>query len=173
MSDPRTFGQVVRQARLAKGMSMGQLATSVERSTASVRRWERDEGVPAKEVIGQLATVLSLDEADLALIGAEPVPPAPPPPVAPPRSPAQGPSQPTQMGASRVTGVVPVTEPEPTGVKGWISTLYDPGNPWLGYLRAALTVVILLILAWLLVWALAGLFESVGEMWDSMWAEEV
>ena len=58
MSDPRTFGQAVREARLAKGMSMGQLATSVERSTASVRRWERDEGVPAKSIIDDLVAVL-------------------------------------------------------------------------------------------------------------------
>jgi len=152
---------------------MGQLATSVERSTASVRRWERDEGVPAQGVVDRLATVLGLDESDLALIGSEPLPPAMPPPAVPPHAPVQDPSQPTQMGASRVSGVVSVPEPEPTGVKGWIATLYDPGNPWLGYLRAALTVVILLILAWVLVWALAGLFGSVGEVWDSMWAEEV
>ena len=151
---------------------MGQLATAVERSTASVRRWERDEGVPARGIIDQLANVLGLDDEDLALIGAEPLPPSTPPPSTPPRPAAQDPSQATQAGASRVTGVVPAAEPEPTGVKGWFSTLYDPGNPWLGYVRTALTVVILLILAWLLVWALAGLFDSVGDLWDSMWAEE-
>ena len=170
MSDPRTFGQAIRQARLAKGMSMGQLATSVERSTASVRRWERDEGLPAPEIIDQLATVLGLDEGDLALVGAEPAPPHTPAPAAQP--PAADSSQATQAGTGRVTGVAPATQPELTGIKGWWATLYDPANPWLGYLRAALTVIILLILAWLLVWGLAGLFDSVGEVWDSMWAEE-
>jgi len=151
---------------------MGQLAASVERSTASVRRWERDEGAPAREIIDQLATVLGLDGEDLALIGTPSVPPATPQSPAPPGPVMQTSSQATQAGVSRITGVTPVTEPESTGLRGWYSTLYDPANPWLGYLRAALTVVILLILAWLLVWALAGLFEAVGEVWDLMWVEE-
>ena len=150
---------------------MGQLATSVERSTASVRRWERDEGVPAKAVIDQLAIVLGLDQADLALIGAAPATPSTPPPPSPQRPSVQESAQATQASTGRVTGVIPETEPEPTGIKGWIAALYDPGNPWLGYLRAALTVVILLILAWLLVWALAGLFDAISEVWESMWTD--
>ena len=188
MSDPRTFGQVVRAARLARGMSMGQLATAVERSTASVRRWERDEGVPAKSIVNHLATVLDLSDEDLALIETERVDPAtassgtPPPatrhvdtplPVTPPPRPARpGSSQPTQAAGSRVTGVVAVAEPAPKGVKDWFAELYDPANPWLGYLRAALTVIVLIVLAWILVWGLAELFGAVGEIWDGMWAEE-
>jgi hypothetical protein len=214
MSDPRTFGQAVREARLAKGMSMGQLATSVERSTASVRRWERDEGVPAKGIINELTAVLDLSEDDVALIEMEPVHPAPPPPApapatptpatptpatptpatptpatptpAMPRGPTSAPSTPapstpsppsaasqaTQAAGSRVAGGVAVSEPAPTGIKSWLAELYNPANPWLGYLRAALTVVVLIVLAWILVWALAGLFGTVGEIWDGMWAEE-
>jgi len=199
MSDPRTFGQAVREARLAKGMSMGQLATSVERSTASVRRWERDEGVPAKGIVNELAAVLDLSEDDVALIAMEPAPatpapatpaPATPAPATPapatPRGPTSAPSTPapstpappsgasqaTQAAGSRVAGVVAVSEPAPTGIKSWFAELYNPANPWLGYLRAALTVVVLIVLAWILVWALAGLFGAVGEIWDGMWAEE-
>ena len=210
MSDPKTFGQAVREARLAKGMSMGQLASSVERSTASVRRWERDEGVPSKGIIDELAAVLDLSDDDLALIVRAPdhriapapvtpppatrapvtpppatwapvtPPPATPAPVTParvtppPAMPASqvGASQATQAAASRVTGSVAVAEPAPTGIKGWIADLYNPANPWLGYLRAALTVIVLIILAWVLVWALTGLFGAVGEIWDGMWAEE-
>ena len=199
MSDPRTFGQAVREARLAKGMSMGQLATSVERSTASVRRWERDEGVPAKGVINELAAVLDLSEDDVGLAAKEPELADPPPPtpshatpapatpapasLAPvtPRGPTpalstpappSGASQATQAAGSRVAGVVAISEPAPTGIRSWLAELYNPANPWLGYLRAALTVVVLIVLAWILVWALAGLFGAVGEIWDGMWAEE-
>ena len=50
----RTFGQIVREARLERHLSMGQLAAAVERSTASVRRWERNDGLPTPEVIEQL-----------------------------------------------------------------------------------------------------------------------
>ena len=71
-----------------------------------------------------------------------------------------------------MTGGLATAEPAPTGIKGWFAELYDPANPWLGYLRAALTIVVLIVLAWILVWALAGLFGSVGEIWDGMWAEE-
>ena len=204
MSDPRTFGQAVREARLAKGMSRGQLATSVERSTASVRRWERDEGVPAMGVVNELAAVLDLSEDDVGLIAKEPEladpppppqrPATPPPPrpsratpapatpaPATPRGPTPAPSTPappsgaseaTQAAGSRVAGVVAVSEPAPTGIRSWLAELYNPANPWLGYLRAALTVVVLIVLAWILVWALAGLFGAVGEIWDGMWAEE-
>ncbi|MGB5168410.1 MAG: helix-turn-helix transcriptional regulator [Acidimicrobiia bacterium] len=211
MSDPKTFGQAVRGARLARGMSMGQLATSVGRSTASVRRWERDEGVPAKGIIDELAAVLDLSDGDLALIWSEPdhfatpapltPPPATPAPATPapatpapatpapatpaPATPApltpppvtplpqSGESQATQAAGSRVVAGVAVAEPEPAGIKGWLAELYDPANPWLGYLRATLTVIVLIILAWILVWALAELFGAVGEIWDGMWAEEV
>jgi hypothetical protein len=187
MSDPRTFGQAVRDARLAKGMSMGQLAASVERSTASVRRWERDEGVPAKDIIDELVNVLDLTDDDLALMAGEPVnraprpaephsttppPPTPAPTPATPRPPLSDASQATQAAGNRVTGAVAVTEQAPAGVKGWFAELYNPANPWLGYLRAALTVVVMVVLAWILVWALAELFGAVGEIWDGMWAEE-
>jgi hypothetical protein len=211
MSDPKTFGQAVREARLAKGMSMGQLATSVERSTASVRRWERDEGVPAKGIIDELAAVLDLSDDDVALIVREPAhgetpfaapppasppsatpspatpppatpppatpppatpPPATPPPATPPPATPSAATQATQAAGSRVTGGLAAAEPAPTGIKGWFAELYDPANPWLGYLRVGLTVVVLIILAWILVWALAGLFGAVGEIWNGMWAEE-
>jgi transcriptional regulator with XRE-family HTH domain len=209
MSDPKTFGEVVREARLAKGMSMGQLATSVERSTASVRRWERDEGVPSKGIIGELAAVLDLSDDDLALIerspAHQPAPepatpepatprpatpqpatpePATPQPVTPqpvtpqPETrrptppPSPGASQATQAG-SAVTGGTTTAEPGPTGIRGWFAELYNPANPWLGYLRAALTVVVLIVLAWVLVWALAELLGAVTEIWDEMWAEDL
>jgi transcriptional regulator with XRE-family HTH domain len=213
MSDPGTFGEAVREARLAKGMSLGQLATSVERSTASVRRWERDEGVPSKGIVDTLAAVLDLSDDDVALIerspahrpAPEPVTPEPvtpqpatpepeagrpvgpiaevqrpmtPSPATPPPSTATPPpppvaSQATQAAGSAVTGGVAITEPGPTGLKGWLAELYNPANPWLGYLRAALTVIVLIILAWMLVWALAELSGAVGEIWDETWAEDV
>ena len=171
MSDPRTFGQAVREARLAKGLSMGQLAASVERSTASVRRWERDEGVPSKGTIDALAVELGLSDNDLALVGAELVESAEDPPT-PRRQSVADSSQATQASGSRVTGFVAVPESARAGVKGWYLSLYDPAQPWLGYLRATLTIVVLFVLAWILVWALAELMGAVGEIWDGMWAAE-
>lgn len=150
---------------------MGQLAASIERSTASVRRWERDEGVPSESTIDTLAAELGLSEDDRALVGAEPVESADPQP-SPPRPSVADSSQATQASGSRVTGFVAVPESARAGVKGWYTSLYDPAQPWLGYLRAALTIVVLFVLAWILVWALAELMGAVGEIWDGMWAAE-
>ena len=162
---------------------MGQLATAVHRSTASVRRWERDEGVPAAGIMDDLVNALDLTPDDLALLAVETVADAPPRANAPTPPPVHAPTPPpvqraslqtsdqATQAASRVTGIAPIVDAGPTGVKGWLADLYDPDKPWLGYLRAALTVVVLIALAWLLIWALGGLFETLGDFWESMWAD--
>ena len=165
MTDRRTFGQAIREARLSKGMSMGQLATAVERSTASVRRWERDEGVPAKTVIQELIVVLDLDESETVALAAAPLPVAP----APPQSPQ--PSDATRATSVSTTRTSSQAFSSLEGSSGWLSSLRDPDKPWLGYIRASLTVVALLILGWVLVWALRGFLEVYGEIWESLWVD--
>ena len=71
-----------------------------------------------------------------------------------------------------MTDSTTIAEPDRTGIRGLFAELYNPANPWLGYLRAALTVVVLIVLAWVLVWALAELLGAVTEIWDEMWAED-
>jgi len=164
MSDGKTFGQAIREARLAKGMSMGQLAAAVERSTASVQRWERDEGKPAAGVIRDVLAVLELEDEDYVEVRVQP------PPV-----------DVGQESISRVSGVTRATsraaassstDPDhpPTGPSGLMARFRDPGRPWLGYVRAGLTVVVLLLLGWVLIWALGGLVDAVGEIWTSLWS---
>lgn len=165
MTDRRTFGQAIREARLTRGMSMGQLAAAVERSTASVRRWERDQGVPAKTVVQELIVVLNLDETETLALAAAPLPAV-----------ATAPRQEEQSDATRATSAS-TTNRAPAAVQassrngGWLSSLRDPEKPWLGYLRAALTVIILLVLAWVLVWALGGFLEAFGDVWESLWVD--
>lgn len=165
MSDSRTFGQTVREARLAKGMSMGQLAAAVERSTASVRRWERDQGIPAKTVVQELITVLHLDEAEALALAAAPLPAAP---AAPP---SEEPSDVTRATSASTTDMGPRAAPPSDRSGGWLASLRDPEKPWLGYLRAALTVVVLLGLAWVLIWAVGGFLEAFGDVWESLWED--
>lgn len=38
---------------------------------------------------------------------------------------------------------------------------------WSGWIRGALTTGVLLVMALILIWAVAGLFGAVGEIWDS------
>lgn len=165
MSDRRTFGQAVREARLAKGMSMGQLAAAVERSTASVRRWERDQGIPAETVVQDLAVVLNLDQAELTALAATPPPEA----TAAPQS--EDPSDATRATSASVTNTVPATIQSSSGISGWFSSLRNPEKPWLGYLRATLTIVVMLVLAWVLIWALRGFVDASGDVWESLWVD--
>ncbi len=163
MTAEKTFGQAIREARLAKGMSMGQLAARVERSTASVRRWERDEGLPAETVVQRLVEALDLADDEYAPVR----PKVPSVEVVPDTSAnVSGATRATPQAASGATGTSPAT----AKLAGWFDRLRDPNRPWLGYIRAALTVVVLLVLGWLLIWALAGLAEAVGEIWESLWS---
>jgi len=164
MSDGKTFGQAVREARLAKGMSMGQLATSVERSTASVRRWERDEGMPAPAVMQNLLTVLGLDESEYSAAN---LPASSAAAVSPPSLGVSDSMRATSIAAS--SSAAP-TDHSPGSSSGRMDRFLDPDGPWLKYARAGLTIVTLLLLAWLLIWALGGLVDAVGSIWQSLWS---
>jgi len=167
MSDEKTFGQAVRQARLAKGMSMGQLAAAVERSTASVRRWERDEGMPAATVVDDVLSVLDLEDWVSADV--------PQPPSAPMAAPDVSSSVSESMRATSLASSSSLVSTGKTiaAQPGRFERFFDPTKPWLGYTRAALTVVTLLLLGWLLIWALGGLVEAAGEIWEALWSGTV
>lgn len=195
----RSFGQLVREARLERHLSMGQLAAAVDRSTASVRRWERDDGVPTPDVVEALVERLELDrdevEAALGTTIGEPPEPEPvddepavdegdpidvvplvevsatpvsawrstPPPAAP--SP-----QPVAPVTTWATASVPVAVIEQD--QTFLQVLRDPDKPWLGYIRAVLTIAVLAGLAWVLLWVLPQFLEAFGELWDSLWQTE-
>ena len=144
---------------------MGQLAAAVERSTASVRRWERDQGVPTETVVQELAVVLNLDEAEVSALAAAPLPAAAPAPQ------TGEPSDATRATSASMTNTASTPVPPPNGNGGWLSPLRDPEQPWLGYLRAALTVIVLLVLAWVLIWALRGFLVAFGDVWESFWVD--
>ena len=176
-----TFGELVRESRLARGMSMGQLASSVGRTAASVRRWERDEVVPGSDVVLMIAEVLELDPETLAALAAsdgedpdeaeavveavvEASPPEPEPPAASPMTDAMPIVQPAPTTVSPQLEVDP--HPARPTLRYYLDHLLDPERPYLGYLRAAATVVVGFVLLWILVWALGALFTSLGEVWD-------
>lgn len=86
MEEPASFGATVRDRRLALGYSLGQLATKVRKTAASIRAWERGANEPDAEELAALAEALDLDSAvlsDLLAAAAQPEPPQPV--VAPPR----------------------------------------------------------------------------------------
>ncbi len=77
MEKPATFGATVRDRRLARGYSLGQLATKVHKTAASIRAWERGVNHPDDDEVAALAGALDLDAAALMdLLGSEDAPPA-------------------------------------------------------------------------------------------------
>ena len=65
MSDANTIGELIRERRLARGLSLGQLATAIGRTAATVRSWERGQHLPAVDVVERLATSLGVEQSRL------------------------------------------------------------------------------------------------------------
>ena len=169
MDEPQSLGRFIRQSRLDRGMSLGQLAGEIGRSSSSVRRWERDEVAPALTVMPVLADVLKVDVGELEK-----------------RRPGLvDDSEGTDMGevamtkssstieqqALPVQSVVESDEPANTrlGLFGdmW-SALTEGKDSWIGWVRGILTAVIVVILLIVLVWATGELFSALKEVWDSL-----
>ncbi len=67
--------------------------------------------------------------------------------------------------AQAITGTTPVASSVPAAPRrGVLATIRDPERPWLGYIRAFLTIVVLAALGWVLVWALREMFAALGEL---------
>ncbi len=177
MSDALAIGRVIREARLGKGMSLGQLAAAVGRSSSSVRRWERGEVPPAIGIIDDLARVLDLDPDELRSLRPESDPvaefhePDTPPSATPidviPRIESTGPAfepvPPPDAGPSRI---------RPPGFIGdVVEVVRGATASWTGWIRGLLTFAVLLVMAIVLVWALGELFDALGEVWNSFDAE--
>ncbi|MGZ5393876.1 MAG: helix-turn-helix domain-containing protein [Mycobacterium sp.] len=66
MTSDTSFGGLVKQARMALGMSQAALADLVGRSASAIRSWERGSSTPTDEsVVRSLAAVLGIDESAL------------------------------------------------------------------------------------------------------------
>ena len=80
------------------------------------------------------------------------------PPV-PPNAIRSAPDAQTITGTTPVTGSV-IAAPR----RGVLAAIRDPDRPWLGYIRAFLTIVVLAALGWVFLWALRELFAALGEL---------
>lgn len=165
MSDTDTLGRFIRQSRLDRGMSLGQLANRVGRSSSSVRRWERDEVAPALAVVPVLAEALGIDPSELEerrpgagesaddVVEEQLTHTTMEQPVVP----AAAPEAPTQTSSSRL------------GFFGdmWASVAADKAS-WIGWARGIATTVILLVMVIILLWAIGQLLDGLREIWDSL-----
>jgi len=186
MSPHEQLGVMIREARLEKSMSLGQLASAVGRSSSSVRRWERGEVAPAASVVPKLAAVLGIDiqslrdEEATRTVDSDK---ATSEDKATPEDKATSEDKATTGRVSTVEQPVitgkdspppaPQTVPAmtPSSEVGRLSTVWASvtkgGQGWMGWIRGALTVVALAVMLFVLVWALGELFSALGSVLDS------
>jgi DNA-binding XRE family transcriptional regulator len=154
-------------------MSLGQLASAVGRSSSSIRRWERGEVAPAASIVPKLAAILDVDPESLHF---DPQSNAPGPDTA--GGQADG-------GTGRVSTVeqpavahtassvaVPDVPVQPASSSGGViarfrASLGSGGRGWAGWLRGFLTLLVLAVMLFILLWAVGELFEAVGSVLGS------
>ena len=61
----KTLGQVLKEAREAKGLLLRQVAASINADTAMISKFEKGERKPSREQIADLAKVLEKGEKEL------------------------------------------------------------------------------------------------------------
>jgi len=62
------FGEAIRERRLSLGLSLRKTAKVLGCDAAYLSRIEADKVSPSDDVVGRLASVLSVDESELALM---------------------------------------------------------------------------------------------------------
>lgn len=179
MATNEELGKTIRDARLDKGMSLGQLASAVGRSSSSVRRWERGEVLPGAGSKSKLVAILEIDAALF-----EPRPAAvveqsseasqngtanddedadvrvstfeQPAVVAPPL--VASPTDDNQNG----------TQASSRGLLGdaWAS-LGLANKSWIGWVRGLLTAVAIVLMIFVLVWAIGELLTALNDILDT------
>ena len=196
MADTIALGRLIRESRLKQGMSLGQLAAAVGRSSSSVRRWERGEVPPASGIIDDLAEALDIDADELRKLRPQPItavahadalgaaettgeaPYAEPKrsttleqPVV--RNPESGIRSPESEARPLKTGpgaVIPADAPEQRQ-RGFfgdvVAVIVETFTNWSGWIRGLLTLAALVAMLFVLAWALGELFSALGEVWDS------
>ncbi|MCL1595410.1 MAG: helix-turn-helix domain-containing protein [Actinomycetia bacterium] len=175
MDGAEDLGRLIRESRLKQGMSLGQLASAVGRSSSSVRRWERGEVAPAIGIVPELARVLDIDEGALRDLRPGHVEPGGESPTAEyietskplTIEDAVSVADPLPADSSRPVEVEGDTV-RPVGLVGDLrQTVFGQKDSWIGWARGLLTVFVLVTMLVILIWALGGLFEALGDVWDS------
>jgi len=170
------LGALIREARLEKGMSMGQLASAVGRSSSSVRRWERGEVAPAASVLPKLSAILDIDPQGLHHDEVTPAP-EPEPEDDTPAGDSEGVRVSTveQPVIESDDAPAPLAErvspPTPTGDDGIFAEAWNvivrSGHGWKGWIRGAVTLAVLIVMLLVLVWAVGELINALGQVLDS------
>ena len=178
MDDPEALGTLIRSSRVDKGLSLGQLASAVGRSSSSVRRWERGEVAPAMSVVPDLAGALDLDEGELrAMIESTHS-------ESSTDSPSESSADESPRTESTIEDDVVIAQevpyfdtPSPVATapvqrpRGRFARIYAAifgrRDSWIGWVRGILTALALFFLFMGLIWAFGELVTAMSEVMDS------
>jgi len=165
MTRHEELGAMIRDARLEKSMSLGQLASAIGRSSSSVRRWERGEVTPAASVVPKLAAILEIDpdEFKTATVSApgldsdKKISTLEQPAVEVADDPDPDLESPATPPAESESGLFADT---------W-RAITSGGRGWIGWIRGILTACVLVLMLFVLIWAVGELFGALGAVMDS------
>jgi transcriptional regulator with XRE-family HTH domain len=168
------LGLLIREARLDKGMSLGQLASAVGRSSSSVRRWERGEVAPAASVLPKLVAVLDIDPQSLR----HEEDPSETDPDGDLPMPSEGGERVSTVEQPIVNGAEPQVasaeasaEPLSTPDGGILANVWDVitrgGQGWKGWARGFVTFGVLIGMLLVFIWAMGELVDALGAILDS------
>jgi len=145
-----------------------ELFAAVDRPAVLPAEVEEPASYPAVEPAPVAIEEVSPTSAHVTVPEAEPAPALVERPGAEPTAPGAPRPVPLRYPMSAPTGVaVEITETEPN-VWNPLRYLYDPNKPWLYWIRAALTVIVLLVLMNILFGSIGELFDKIGEVIDSI-----
>ena len=185
MADSDALGPLIRGARLDKGLSLGQFASAVGRSSSSVRRWERGESTPSADVVGVVAAVLDLDIRELEAIvasahasedGTEQPPTtdtdvddvadsqAPAPRAETTLEDEQAADEIAPYFETPAPVMPPPTQRPPSRLKRASSAIMGHRDSWIGWVRGFLTALALFFLFMGFMWAVGELLTALNEV---------
>src|SRR5579884_1399832 len=68
------YGELLREARLARGLSVRKLAELVDGTASNILRFETEERRPSPDMVKRLARALKVNASELAALTAGPLP---------------------------------------------------------------------------------------------------
>jgi transcriptional regulator with XRE-family HTH domain len=168
------LGALIREARLEKGMSLGQLASAVGRSSSSVRRWERGEVAPAASVLPKLSAILDIDPQGLHHDENTPAPESEDDSAAPGGddvrvSTVEQPLVERDDAPPSPAESVPTAAPTSDGgifAEAW-NVIVRSSQGWKGWIRGIVTIGALIVMLMVLLWAGGELIDALGQVLDS------
>jgi transcriptional regulator with XRE-family HTH domain len=165
-----TPAEIIERRRTQLGLSQAQLGERIGRTASTVRRWESGDATPPASLLPTLAAALQVSPRDLEIAfggdSATPIEEQPTMAAPPPVAPAPAPAPATAVAAPPQRRRSPLQRAPALDQGQGLSYLEDNRQRLRYWLRAALTIVVGIVLLVILMWAFGELRQAIGDVWD-------